>query len=126
MTPFDAAIAFVLKAEGAESHDPRDPGGLTRYGISQRAHPDVDVATITADRAIGLYRTRYWDAGRMDKLPPPIAVALFDSAVQHGLGPATRMLQQTLGVTTDAVIGPITLGAAYRADVADVLVNYLA
>lgn len=126
MTPFDAAIRFVLQAEGVESHDPADPGGLTRYGISQRAHPGVAVATLTAAEAIAIYRTQYWDAYGLDRLPPAIAVATFDGCVQHGGGPAIRMLQHTLGTTMDGILGAVTIGAAYRAEARELVVAYCA
>jgi lysozyme family protein len=126
MTTFDQAMAFVLTAEGAESNDPADPGGHTRFGISQRAHPDVNVATLTEADAVEIYRIRYWQSCGLDRLPPAIAVSVFDATVQHGARPAVRMLQHTLGVETDGVIGAVTLAAAYRADAADLITDYCA
>lgn len=121
---FDHAIQFVLQAEGDYSNDPDDPGGVTRYGISQRAHPDVDVEHLTEHAAIDIYRARYWDIARLEKLPGRIAVAVFDGAVQHGVRPAVRMLQDTVDTDTDGKIGPITLAATWRRSPTDVLVGY--
>lgn len=126
MTSFDHAVSFILKAEGAESNDPHDPGGRTRYGISQRAHPDVNVATLTEADAVAIYRNRYWLSSGLERLPAAVAVAVMDGCVQHGPRPAIRMLQHTLGVATDGVIGAETLGAAYRAGAADLLTSYCA
>jgi lysozyme family protein len=39
--PFEKALDFVLTAEGDLVDDPPDPGGLTKFGISQRAYPMV-------------------------------------------------------------------------------------
>ena len=55
---FDKAFANVLRYEGGMT---RDTGGLTKYGISARANPDIDVANLTIDDAKRLYKKRYWD-----------------------------------------------------------------
>lgn len=123
---FDSAVEFVLKAEGFESNDPLDPGSFTRYGISQRAHPDVDVSRLTEQAAVDLYRARYWEAYRLDRLPPAIAMAVFDGTVQHGGRPAIRMLQHALGLSMDGIVGAQTVGACYRADQAELLATYCA
>jgi len=126
MNAFDTAIRFVLHAEGADSNDPRDPGGWTRYGISQRAHPDVDIAHLTEQAAVDIYRARYWDAYRLERLPGSIAIAVFDGAVQHGGRPAIRMLQHTVGTPMDGIIGPVTLAASYRMLPEECLTSYCA
>ncbi len=38
--------ASVLAREGVDAKDPADPGGRTRFDISQRAHKDVDVPSL--------------------------------------------------------------------------------
>jgi lysozyme family protein len=66
MTAFDKALALVLRHEGGLVDDPRDPGGLTNCGISQRAYPDLDIRNLkVADIAL-IYRTDYWDAIKGD------------------------------------------------------------
>jgi len=126
MTPFDSAIAFILQAEGVQSDDPADPGGFTRFGISQRAHLDVDVPNLTKPAAIEIYRSHYWISASLDLLPGPIAVATMDACVQHGIRPAIRMLQHTLGVQQDGVVGPVTIAAAERANAEDLVLDYCA
>lgn len=111
MTPFDAAVALVIELEGGEALV-EDRGGLTRWGISSRANPDVNVRTLTRDQAVAIYRERYWRAVRGDELPPGLALVVFDAAVNQGAPTACRMLQAALGVTGDGVIGPVTLAAA--------------
>lgn len=126
MDAFETAIQWVLKAEGAESNDPADPGGFTRYGISQRSHPNVDVKTLTESDAIEIYRKQYWQAYGLEKLPRPIAIAVFDGCVQHGPRSAIRMLQCALRVEIDGVIGMVTLAACYKADEEELLMSFLA
>ena len=113
-SPFDAAFEFVLLAEGGESNDPNDPGGLTRYGIAQNRHPGVDVAHLTLEQAKGIYRRDYWQPIHGDNLPPSVALALFDACVNVGVGRGISLLQQALGVQIDGVVGSKTLAAASR------------
>ena len=126
MDPFQVGVAWLLKAEGVESNDPHDPGGLTRFGISQRAHPDVSVAALTEAEAIEIYRLRYWSAYRLDRLPPVIAIAVLDAAVNQGPRPAIRMLQHAVRVEMDGIIGAQTIAACYRADPDELLAGYCA
>ena len=46
--------------EGGYVDDPKDPGGETNYGISRRCHPNLDIAHLTRDKAIGIYFKEYW------------------------------------------------------------------
>ena len=108
---FDKLIEEILRHEGGYVFDPADPGGETNLGISSHAHPGVDIANLTEDQARGIYRTDYW-RDWMDKiLDPVICLQVFDFAVNAGLPRASNMLQKTVGITQDGIIGPITLKA---------------
>ena len=48
---FQKALAFTLKWEGGYSNNHNDKGGETRYGISKKAFPDVDIENLTLDQA---------------------------------------------------------------------------
>ena len=124
---FDQSVGFVLgKAiEGGYVNDRRDPGGETNFGISKRSYPDLDIKALTKAEAIKIYRRDFWDAVRGDDLPPIVAVAVFDAAVNQGVRPAIQLLQRALGVGADGVIGEITLAAAAQADPEELLVEYL-
>lgn len=124
---FDLAIAFVLNVnvEGEYSDDPQDPGGETRFGISQQAHPAVDIANLTREEAVEIYRRSYWDACRCDEFPPALALALFDAAVNQGPAKAVKLLQRALGEEVDGVVGPDTLSAAARALPDEALIQFL-
>ena len=98
-----------------------DPGGETRFGISQRDYPNLDIATLTRDGAIAIYFRDFWKAGRYGEMPPAIAIKLFDLAVNMGAAHATACLQRALRacgnpVLEDGALGNGTVAAARRAD----------
>jgi lysozyme family protein len=109
---FTRAVSEVLASEGGETNDPRDPGGHTKFGISKRAYPLVDIGKLTQDDAIAIYFKDYWLAASCDKFPASVAGVLFDSAVNQGVGRAVQMLQASLGATVDGVVGPDTIRRA--------------
>jgi len=111
MTPFDRALAFVLAHEGGDVDDPHDPGGRTRFGISQRAYPREDIGALTRERAAELYRRDYWTPLHCDDLAWPVALALFDTAVNCGVQRAIRLAQRAVGVPEDGLYGPQTRAA---------------
>src|SRR5579862_3236474 len=110
--PFETAVDFVLTAEGGLVDDPSDPGGVTKFGISQRAYPNLNIRELTIADAKALYRKDYWDRCSCDKLPAGIAFVVFDAAVNQGVSGSIRMLQRSLNVLEDGLIGPATLSAA--------------
>ena len=112
---FDKAVDFVLAQEGGLVDDPQDPGGITNRGISQKAHPLLDIKALTLEDCKQLYREDYWNKIRGDELPPALAVVVFDAAVNQGPHAAIRMLQQAVGVNDDGILGPKTLAAASAA-----------
>lgn len=112
--------------EGGYVNDPDDPGGETKYGISKRAYPDVDIANLTPEGAAALYRPDYWDAAHCNELPWPVNLVVFDGAVNQGVFAAKRCLQLALKVTTDGVVGPVTLAAVARRDPLDLAIDVLA
>lgn len=126
MTTFDKAVSFVLEAEGGISEDPNDPGGLTNFGISQRAYPSVNIRKLTREDAIGIYKKDYFDAIHGDALPPAIAILLLDSAVNQGVSTAVRILQFSLGVRTDGVMGPQTLQAVGASSISKLVAEFVA
>lgn len=113
---FRFAIAFTLRQEDArddaQAVDLGDGAGLTKWGITEKHHPGVNVAALTLAGAIEIYELEYWRATRADTLSIPLGVFLFDAAVNHGQDTAVKLLQRAVGVPEDAVIGPVTLAAA--------------
>jgi lysozyme family protein len=113
---FARAIERVLIHEGGDADDPRDAGGRTRWGISQRTYPTLNIATLTRAEAIALYRRDFWMPLQGDALPPALAFQALDAAVNHGVGRTVRWLQRLVGVRVDGQLGPLTLAAIQAAD----------
>ena len=106
---FDRAVQLILDLEAGYSNDPNDPGGETNFGISKRAFPHVDIKNLTREKAIDLYRRYYWDYVRGDELPWPLALHVFDMAVNQGVQPAITTLQRAAGVQPDGQLGPVSM-----------------
>lgn len=88
---FDSIIAFVLGEEGGYVNHPSDPGGETKYGISKRSYPAVDIKNLTKQDAIEIYRNDYWHDD-WEKLGFPLAACMLDTSINMGYGRAKRFL----------------------------------
>jgi len=89
---FEKAIKFVLKWEGGYSNDPNDPGGETKYGISKRSYPELDISKLTLKQAKEIYYQNYWLKTSCDELPFPFNIVVFDTAVNMGRRKAIELL----------------------------------
>ena len=105
-TDFNNALAFTLTWEGGLTVD---SGGLTKYGIDAKSHPNLDISDITLNQAKNLYYNEYWKP--FESLPAIASILCFDAAVNCGVGHATEWLQETVGVNVDGIIGPQTIKA---------------
>lgn len=127
---FDNAFALLLGHEGDFSDHPADPGGKTRFGVTEAVAREVgyrgDMRELPLDLAKRIYLEKFWKPIRADDLPPGIRYAVFDGAVNSGPAQATRWLQRALAVDADGVIGPQTLAAAYAMPVTDLRSRILA
>jgi lysozyme family protein len=121
---WDTAFEKVLAHEGGYVNDPRDPGGRTNLGVTQRAweayvgHP-VDeefMRKLTPNVVKPFYKSEYWDKIKGDQLPSGVDYAAYDLAVNSGVGRAAKYLQEIAGVAADGKIGPATLGAIANCD----------
>lgn len=108
---FEQAVNFILQFEGGYVFDSNDPGGETHFGISKRSYPNLDIKNLLIEAAINIYRKDYWLLLRIDEMPAPIRLMVFDCAVNQGVHRAIRMLQGAIGVKQDGVMGIMTLMA---------------
>jgi len=92
---FEQGVTLILELEGggAVSRDADDPGGTTKWGISQRAYPTLKVDELTMEQARDIYRCDYWAKSGCDELPYPLDLCVFDCAVNQGVGRARQFLR---------------------------------
>lgn len=104
----------MINHEGGYVFNPHDPGGETKFGISKRSYPHLDIHSLTLADAKTIYKRDFWDRAQCDKLHPDLAFELFDGAVNSGIGQSIRWLQRAVGVADDGVVGPLTLASINR------------
>jgi lysozyme family protein len=130
---YDLALAHVLKSEGLWSDNPKDPGGATMKGITlavyrewkRNPHISKDELKAIPDQEVhDLYKQLYWDKIRGDELPSGIDYAVFDSAVNMGVGRASKLIQEAAGVATDGVLGQASLSAIQKADTKELIEKF--
>jgi lysozyme family protein len=115
---FLLAVKTVIDHEGGYVNDPQDPGGETKYGISRRSYPNLDIRELTPEQAIAIYWRDWWTAFRYGAIRSyPIAAKVFDLAVNIGPVKAHKLLQEAINrsspppIKTDGILGPITINA---------------
>ena len=127
---FDDCFARLLGHEGGFSDHAADPGGQTRFGITEAVAREVgyrgDMRDLPLALAKRIYLDRYWQSVRADELPDGIRSAVFDAAVNSGPRQSVLWLQRALEVTADGILGPMTLAAAHAADPSDLRCRLLA
>jgi lysozyme family protein len=131
---FEESLKMILHHEGLFSAHPSDPGGATMRGVTQAVYEDwVDrpvtedeMKSLTVDDVTPIYKQNYWDRVKADDLPSGVDFAVFDLAVNGGVGRGAKMLQAVVGVKQDGGIGPQTLAAVANMDAVDIIYNYTA
>jgi lysozyme family protein len=133
MTPsdkvFDAIISQTLSHEGGYSNNPNDAGGETKYGISKRSYPNVDIKNLTLEQAKDIYKRDFWDNQGYSQIEDiSLASKVFDLGVNMGTQTAVILLQRALkanGFKTledDGIYGSATVEALKNSDTKKVLI----
>lgn len=108
---FGPCVRFLIdRLEGGGARV-TDSGGLTRWGISTRAYPNLDIENLSREGAEAIYARDYWAPVAADAMEPGLALLVFSAAVNAGARAAAIALQRVLGVAEDGKVGPGTLGA---------------
>jgi lysozyme family protein len=96
-------LKCVLVYEGGKVDDPRDPGGRTNQGVTQRVYNAYrrrkgvvvrDVYLMEEGERDEIYKVQYWDRIKGDELPDGVAFVIFDAAVNSGVAQAARWAQK--------------------------------
>jgi lysozyme family protein len=104
-------IDDIIVREGGdrETNDPADPGGRTKYGISERGNPDLwKDGPPTYAKARARYIERYVMPFNGIK-DHSLLVQLVDWGVTSGPKAVVQILQQLVGAKVDGVLGPKTV-----------------
>lgn len=121
----DEAIALMLLIEGGEANVQGDPGGHTKYGITQATLDRLNathamawglptnVTDLDPGHAAMIYANVQWPAIQGDDLPAGLAPLVLNAAVNMGEPRAVMLLQETVGTPVDGQIGPATLYAVH-------------
>jgi lysozyme family protein len=130
------AVEKLLVHEGGYSNHPADLGGETMCGIARRYWPgwpgwklvdQMDAPKLTPElkqMVVDFYKEHFWNRVRASDMEPPVAMEVFEQAVNMGVTRASWHVQQALNLlntggwpetTVDGVIGPFTLMALRRA-----------
>jgi len=121
---FETCLALLLAHEGNYVDHPKDPGGRTNLGVTQRVWEEwlgrpvseKEMRALTPTMVKPLYKRKYWDACRADDLVAGVDYCVFDVAVNSGPGRAIKFLQSCVGVTVDGGFGPATMAAVKKAE----------
>lgn len=122
---FDIAVDRLLGHEGNYVNNPNDPGGETKFGISKRSYPKLDIRNLTREDAIAIYKRDFWDPISLS-VPDSVKYQMFDFAVNSGIDNAIRALQRAIGVSDDGHWGPISNGTAESIPESDMLMLMIA
>ena len=101
---------------GGHTNDPDDKGGETKWGISKRSHPELNIKTLTFQQAQEVYYKRYYNVMYDYISDNAIAFKLFDMGILTGTNKAVKLLQKEIVkngylIRIDGIFGPLTLTA---------------
>lgn len=90
---FDTIADFVIDVlEGGGAIVP-DGDGRARFGVNDAANPHVKLENLTKKGAKeNVYKPDYWNAIDADNLPRDMRAVAFDTAVNHGVGRAKKLI----------------------------------
>ena len=128
MANFNEAIPKTLAREGGSRYTETsgDAGGATKYGISQRAYPSLNIKNLTEQTAMDIYHRDFWRPLQCDDIQSQtIAENLFDTAVNMGVGRAIKLAQLALdSQVVDGRMSQQTLEALNSSQVQVFLAEY--
>lgn len=123
----DAIISHIFESEGGAKYtdDPLDPGGSTKFGITQRtlaryrgrAVTAQDVKDLQEPEARDIAYAFYFVEHGIDRITNPhLRYALVDFTYLFGADDSIPALQEIVGTAPDGKLGPKTAAAANAAE----------
>ena len=118
----------LVRHEGGFVNHPSDPGGATKFGITEatlshwrkQSVTEADVKALTVDEAKAIYTQLYYLTPKINQLSPILQPIIFDMAVNMGTVQAIKIAQRVFSklgtpLVCDGVIGEKTLISAKAA-----------
>ena len=127
---FKECLDLVLKSEGGWVNNPADPGGETNLGVTKRVweeyvgHPVTTMKSLTPELVAPLYEQKYWRPCYAEVLPRGLDLLSFSMGVNAGPGRSVKLLQQSLGLVCDGVIGPRVMQKLRESNISDVIQGF--
>jgi len=116
-------LVRIVGHEGGFSDNRLDPGNWTggvigqgslkgtKFGISAKSYPDLDIARLSIDDAVAIYQRDYVRPLKLGQYRDGVAYQLLCFGVMAGPDRAIKSLQKAISVAVDGVAGPLTLAA---------------
>lgn len=120
---FDRAYNLLINHEGGFSKDYFDRGNWTsgiigigklkgtKKGISAMRYPKLDIENLNTQQIKVLYYKDYWKKSGCHLMKFPVAFAVFDFAVNSGVKKASKLVQKSVQVKQDGIIGVVSRDA---------------
>lgn len=120
------AYKVIKVYEGGNVDHPKDPGGRTSRGVTQRVYDAYcvkndkqkqDVYKASSAEVSEIYHDQYWKVAKCDELPSGVDLVVFDISVNSGPKRAYKILQAALrkrgntNCPVDGVPGMVTVQA---------------
>jgi lysozyme family protein len=127
---FKECLDLVLKSEGGWVNHKDDPGGETNLGVTKAVweeyvgHPVKTMKDLTKDDVAPMYELKYWRPCYCEVLPRGLDFLCFSFGVNAGCGRSVKILQTSLGLVPDGVIGPRVREKIAQSNIADLIKGF--
>lgn len=123
---FEEIAPQLLKYEGGFQNDPDDKGNYvngklvgTNMGVSAAQYKrlfgseptEEKLKALTPEKVKAAYKEHYWDANKVDQMPPEVQEIAFNMYIMTSPKEVTKAIQRASGAKEDGVMGPQTLKA---------------
>lgn len=131
---WEYAISVILSHEGGLSDHKRDPGGITKWGISLRFLRAIgldinndgkidreDIIGLSKPASKAIYKKYWWDKYKYNDINSLlVATKVFDLAVNMGSYQSHKLLQISINrlqekpIAVDGILGPVTMASTNK------------
>jgi lysozyme family protein len=133
MADFDLAVKPLFIAEGGYSNSATDSGGETKYGISKRSYPHVDIANLSQMEAAVIMKRDFWDFYHIGTINDQNAAnRIFLLFVNTDPTDAAKVVQNAVNdygilpaISVDGYMGPVTIARINALSTPRLFVNTL-